>query len=256
MHKFFLIVLLVFSVGCAKKTTAPATPAAPSPGASLKQVDPEIRRLEQSLKKGEKAKTSADTVSVDDPTLTPREKKIKLGAREIELREELKKIEEAKRASRSPAEKKAEKEISRQEKFEVDRRRSELQILIDANVEGCPEGGVTIEKRVTGSYSYQSHVKIRVTNLHSSSVNIEDESGPVVRNLCTGGSITMFRARNMWLDGNILQFHYTAKGTFPDGSMGLQESQQFSLSAYDVSSGRVQQYFTWNVSLQKVYRAQ
>ena len=219
-------------------------------------ADPEVERLEQSLKSGQKTKSSADTVSADDPALTPRERERKIRAKEFELQEELEKIKKLRQREMTPAEKKAEKQISAEEKREANIRRSQLQILIDANVEGCPQGGVTIEKRAAGSYSYQSHVKVRVVNLHSSSINIEDESGSVVRNLCAGGTITMFRARNMWLDGNILQFHYTARGTFPDGSMGLQESQWFTLSSYDVSSGRHQQYYTWQVTLQKVYRAQ
>ncbi|MDQ5949235.1 MAG: hypothetical protein QG589_361 [Patescibacteria group bacterium] len=243
MHKIYwsLSVILLFS--------------SPLEAKKKQKTDPEVERLEQSLKSGQKAKTSADIVSADDPGLTPREREIKLRAREIELREELKKIEEAKKANRSPAEKIAEKEISRQEKYVEKSRRESAKILGNANVTGC-EDGVAIESRATGSFSFQSHVKVRVTNTHSRPVDIEDENGPVVRNLCAGGSVTLFRARNMWVDGNYLQFHYVAKGVFPDGSMGLQESQWFSLSAYDVSSGRVQQYYTWQVTLQKVYRAQ
>ena len=183
--------------------------------------------------------------------LTPEEKIIRARATKLEAEKAEKEAlaEMAKRDSpaMAKARKELEKETDKQKKIE----KQNAGAISNAAVAGCDPRGMVIQPRATGSYSYQSHVKIRVINLHSRPVSIEDESGVIVENLCPGGSITLFRARHMWTDGNYYTFHYIARGQFPDGSLGMQQSQSFYLSAYDVSSGRSQQFASWNVQLQK-----
>ena len=230
-YNFFLIFVLVFSFS-----------------ASAEKKDKQD--------KNNNSNSVVERVSADDPQLTAREQEIKLLAREFELREEIKKLEERKKKLEVPSEKKARKEIEKIERFEREFALRESRALINAQITGCEAGTVTVEPRATGSRSFQSHVKLRVTNIHSRPINIEDEDGEIVSNLCPGGALTLFRSREIWTDSNYIQFQYSAKGRFPDGSLGLLKSQWFQLSAYDVSSGRAKQSYFWDVQLQKVYQAQ
>ncbi len=197
-----------------------------------------------------------ERVSADDPQLTAREQEIKLLAREFELREEIKKLEERKRRLEVPSEKKARQVMEKRERFERESAQLETRAILNAQITGCEAGTVSVAPRATGSRSFQSHVKLRVTNIHSRPISIEDEDGEIVSNLCPGGALTLFRSREIWTDSNYIQFQYSAKGRFPDGSLGLLKSQWFQLSAYDVSSGRAKQSYFWDVQLQKVYQAQ
>jgi len=70
-----------------------------------------------------------------------------------------------------------------------------------------------------------------------------------VRNLCAGGSITLYRARVLFNDPDTIQYSYISTGKFGDGSLGRQQSQTFSMFSGQVNA----QNYTWEIQLQKVY---
>lgn len=148
----------------------------------------------------------------------------------------------------------------RQETEKADKRRDNLEKrtsigLRNAAISGCPNGSVSLDLRAVDTSAggwlglRGAAAKIRIINLHSSPVDISDESGTVIRDLCPGGGITLFRALSSFTDGTNLQFRYIATGKFGDGSLGKQQSQTI-----DISNNRPGiQNLTWEVQLQKVY---
>lgn len=189
---------------------------------------------------------------------TPDEKLVRLRALKIELENLKKKTDRELQASDTPAMRKARKQVERELRRERREERQDHRAYENAGITGCSTDeefeDILVEPRATGSYSINSHVKVRVTNLEGFKIDsIEDERGFLVSNLCPGGSITLFRARNWAADGDFITFRFVAKGRFPDGTLGLAESQYYTLSAYDWSSGRGQQYYTWGIQLQKIY---
>ena len=146
------------------------------------------------------------------------------------------------------------KEYLEKEKKDKEAVKRLAEIRANASISGCPEGEVAVSGRATGSGSIYAYVKVRVTNPYSFPLDIEDASGVVVQNLCPHGAITLFRARDYWEDGDYTSFHWTAKGIFPDGSLGTADSWTYTLSRYDVSNGRKVQTYSWTVQLQKLWR--
>jgi hypothetical protein len=129
--------------------------------------------------------------------------------------------------------------------------------LRNAAISGCTNGNVTVDLRAVDTFAggwlglRGPSAKIRIINLHSSPVDISDESGQVVRNFCAGGGITLFRSRSTFTDGRPLEFQYMATGRFPDGSLGRQQSQRIYISTQPG-----EQNLTWEIQLQKVYSPQ
>ncbi|MSU45132.1 MAG: hypothetical protein EXS47_00655 [Candidatus Zambryskibacteria bacterium] len=118
-----------------------------------------------------------------------------------------------------------------------------------ARITGCDPATMSIHPDAVSHPTINSFVKVRVTNMDRFPVNISDAKfGPIVEGLCPGGSMTLFRNRS--LDSpDFLQFNYTATGRLPDGGIGIAQSETFSLSKYDWSSGGGQQERNWFIQL-------
>ena len=72
-----------------------------------------------------------------------------------------------------------------------------------------------------------------------------------VRNLCSGGSITLYRQISLMSYTNTVTYHYIATGRFPDGSIGVDRSPDISLNNYNVAYQNGQSV-DWEVRLRKV----
>lgn len=119
-----------------------------------------------------------------------------------------------------------------------------------ARISGCDSSKMSIHPDAVEHSTINSFVKIRVTNLSKVSIDIADAKfGTIVVGLCSGGSMTLFRNRSLH-SPDYIQFSYTATGRFPDGSVGIAQSETYSLTRYDWSSGGGQQERTWLVQLQ------
>lgn len=181
-----------------------------------------------------------------------REELIRLRAEEIRLQ---KRIEEAKKELRKVEpreERQARKEIERAEKKSIKADEVADKAAQRAAITGCEAGTVEVHPNIAPRFTINSSVRVRVTNPEQVSVDIEDaQSGLVVRNLCPGGSLTIFRARNI-ADPDHMNFRFLAKARFPDGSLGMDESRSYRLSSRDWSSGRGRQYDDWTIHLRKV----
>lgn len=152
--------------------------------------------------------------------------------------------------------KKLRQKIEKAEKRKQKAAKRAAAALADAAIAGCAPGTVRVNLRAVGNASSnffisKSAAKMRVINLHTSPIDVSDESGVVVHNLCSGGSITLSRGYSSFFFSNSnqrVEYHYIATGKFPDGSLGTQRSQTVSLSVY--RNGL--QNLTWEVRLRKV----
>lgn len=195
------------------------------------------KALEQKLEA--QVKPAAEKAPADDPTLTPRERAIKIRAREIELREELKKLESAKRKLDTPNEKKAWKQIEREEKAERNAQREELRKVGNAELSGCAPDSVWVSRRATERTMWRVMTLVRITNTSALPINIESPlyGGDLVRNLCSGGSVTLSFVI-AWTDADQLQIPLTAVARPDDGGI-LTDQFQTYLSRWNVQSQRV-----------------
>lgn len=198
-------------------------------------------------------KSVTEKVSADDPSLTPREREIKLRARELELQEELKKLEERKRKLETPSERKARKEIERQEKLARRAERGEQVTTANAEVTGCPEGTVWVSRRATQRSSWRVMVLVRITNTGALPIDVESPlyGGVLVRDLCSGGGVTLSFTLG-WADQDQVQIPLTAISRPPDG--GLATDQFFMyISKFDIQSNRVRT-LVWQTRLIRQYQ--
>ena len=184
---------------------------------------------------------------------TTEEARKRLRALSLAVKEKEGTLNAESRKSELRLEKKARVQIEKEDKRVKDLQKKSERSQRNAHITGCTDS-IQVSPRATGSFSMNSHIKIRTTNLEDFKLDtIEDENGWVVQDLCGGGAVTLFRARNWARDGNYFNFHYVAKGHFPNGTLGIAESPTWTLSGYDWSSGRGQQFETWNIRLQKVH---
>lgn len=118
----------------------------------------------------------------------------------------------------------------------------------------CPkggDGGVDIAYRLTewGGLFNRRYVMMRVFNPYPAPIDIFDERGVVVKNLCSLGSITLFRRLNTFIgDSNQLDVFWTARGLDEHGRVGFEQSRRVSLNVWD--TWRTQQIEVWQVRLQ------
>lgn len=186
--------------------------------------------------------------------LSPEEIQIAVEERAEEIKAEKTakaRIEEYRKKD-TPEMRKARKEIERTQKDLKSQAKKMARAYDRADIYGCDEDSVYINPRATGFYSINPHVKLRVKNPYPFSINIHDESGLVVGDLCPGGSMTLFRARNVWRDGQFLDFQWTAEAALANGSQAVDSSRRFTVTAWDAQYGRLQQYDTWVVQLREV----
>jgi hypothetical protein len=170
---------------------------------------------------------------------TPEDRAIRARAEEIEREMATKKAREEAKRSGSPAMRKAIKEFEKAKKA-----------ITNSGLQGCDPSTVDVHPDVAPRRNASSTVKVQAFNQGQVPVDIyEPKHGLVVRNLCPGGSLTLFRARRLGIDPDYIQFRYVAKAILSDGRMLTAESQQYQLSKYDWSSGRGRQEYDWYIEV-------
>lgn len=181
-----------------------------------------------------------------------RERLIRLRAEQIRLAKQVEEAEKALRKSEAPEERQARKELEKEEKKVAKAEESAEKAIDRADITGCESGTVEVHPNIAPRFTINSSIRIRVTNPEQVPIDIEDaQHGLIVRNLCPGGSLTIFRARNI-ADPDHMSFRFLAKAMFPDGTLAMGESRSYRLSSRDWSSGRGRQYDDWTIHLRKI----
>ncbi len=239
--KFFAIIFsFSFLTGCAGRNAKLQTPSAPAPKVSaevtLQQKLDEVAGKTMPVEKEKKTKTTkpAKTPMLDpaDPNLSAHDRKVALLARELELRKELKKVEEEKKKSFTPVEKKADEIVGKQEDRQKKIDNEVARISRDASITGCPANTVWVSQEAEPpnwvTKIYQSAV-VRIVN--TSAMTIDEISGPtgiMVRNLCPRGTVTIKVFLGM-LDSDQIQVPLMAIARPQDGGIA---TAPFTVSLY------------------------
>lgn len=117
----------------------------------------------------------------------------------------------------------------------------------------CPRGGaeeVDIAYRLAhqGALFNRRFVVMRVFNPYPNQIDIFDEEGVVVKNLCSYGSISLIRRLNVFVgDGNYMRVFWTARGLDKHGRAGYDQSQPVYLNASDTY--RTRENKVWHIRL-------
>ncbi|MBI4155859.1 MAG: hypothetical protein HY507_01335 [Candidatus Zambryskibacteria bacterium] len=200
-------------------------------------------------------------------TETPEQKVVRLRAVEIEAREAREKAEAELKKSDTPAMTKARKEIGKEAKRVAERDKKAAEVLQNANVTGCKnvaaEGAdiadanldiVYVSYNAVRSSRFHVMVSVIVTNLGTLPLDLQTSFrgyGPLIKNLCSGGSVTLSFPLN-WEDADYVQVPLQAIARTPDGRVAT-ESRIFTLNRWNQQNFRVDNQI-WEIHLNIQYQ--
>ncbi len=163
------------------------------------------------------------------------------------IRDRSKEEERAQKEKEKVAQKLA-KEAEKAEKRRLEAENERILAIAAAMISGCPRGSVTVHPRAAQRRSFltsTASLVLRVTNLNENAISISDENGPLVQNLCPGGSLTITRSLQ-FLSSTDDSFEYVATGTLPNGKIG------YDTKRYRIYKNRPQQQSeTWQIRLRQ-----
>lgn len=214
----FVVSLAMFAVACASKKKPEIVPLTPAQQAI--KDSPEEKRITELAAVLAEAKAEEKDRKAVRKLDTPEERK----ARELLASAESRSRKEREKAART-----------------IER----------ARITGCDPANMWIHEDAVEHSTINSFVKVRITNTEKKAyVDIADvKFGPVVKGLCPGASITLFRNRSLH-SPDYVQFSYTATGLV-DGNLAIAQSETFNLSKYDWQSGGGQQERNWFIRLRE-----
>lgn len=218
-------------------------PAQAEPVAELPSAQQESKEVSQ-----ETQKVSEPPAKVEDP-LADLKAQVSARAETIEERKERKRRLEAYEKSLSKNEKEALNQIRKEQKRSLQREKLQRETLQKAHLSGCPEGSVEVHWRAVGSTLFRQHFVTTVTNMSSVPVNIREEGIEIVRNLCPGGTIRLFKARRNGIDAQNIWLQYVAFGVSPEGRTLQAASRPLNINIWQVQ-WRMNHQEIWNICLQ------
>lgn len=246
-YTLLIVFLSLFGVGCAGKRPAPRTPQTPA----MSQAEADYERKLRS-----EGQPSARRVEASEPTLSPRDREIKLLARQEDLRQEYKRLEELKKKNYSPAEKKAEKQVASVEKRQADVQKRMNEVYSFARITGCPAGTVIVsDTAVPPAWKRRFFVNVTldITNVGALPVNEirAGNYGIIVWNLLSGCSLSV--NFTMEIEGSDQkEVILTAISRPPDGGVSMTETRVY-LNRGDMQS-RQHRSEAWRINLQRQYQ--
>ena len=199
---------------------------------------------------------------VPDPKLvaaieeSPQEQEVRRRAEEIKAREDRNRALKEVVKNDTPEMKIAREQLQKEADRAEARRREQGKLWARAQVSGCssPEDARSVViVRDTSSGAYWAHIKLRIINTEQFPLtSIGDEAGPIVQNLCPGGSATIYYSISGWADDrDYITVTFNATGVFPEGGAGIARSNQYQIRSSDIRNGRREQSDTWLVRLSK-----
>ena len=224
MRTFMLVLFMmaVFTVGCGQKKVPDVTPT--NPQVATVDANEALVRARAARIEAEKAEKEAQARIVKNDT---------------------------------PAMREARKQIQREADKEKKLQQKNAETLSLAAVRDCSDGDLpelNIHGRAVGKPGFitSSYFKAIATNPYDFPVDVYDEKGVAVEKLCAKATVSLFRKRNIWLDGDDAHYFWQAKAITPDGFVWMSQPFTFHMNASDASNGRLAQFATWVIQLQKV----
>ena len=249
-----LFITAVISVGCGQKKAPNVTPTKPQVQATRATIEPnEVNPKAPSvIPTNPQAATAEETAEVD-----PNEALVRARAARIEAEKAEKEAKAKVVKNDTPAMREARKQIQREADKEKKLQQKNAENFSLAAVRDCSSGDLAelnVHGRAVGKPKLitSSYFKAIATNPYDFSVDIYDEKGVAIERLCAKATVSLFRKRNIWLDGNDAQYFWQAKAITPDDFVWMSQPFTFRMNASDASNGRLAQFATWVIQLQKV----
>lgn len=162
----------------------------------------------------------------------------------------------------TPAEKLAMKEMRGSEKDSEQIRRREAQVQAQAKIEGCEPGSVWVNPNlvvtnllpgVLRAFTVAPYVVVRFYNPRANGEPVDIEAsdyGLVVKNLCVGGRVSVYRQFRYGYDAQYVRYAYKVIGLV---SGGFQNTSQYNLWVDNFGNGVVtpNQSWSWDIAIQK-----
>lgn len=194
-----------------------------------------------------------------------RDEIIKRRAEQIDLQKEIDRLQKVRRKEEDPAARKARKDLEKQEEREWKHKKLLEDASVQAKVEGCKDPIFSFDQpvdldphqmwvklnaaalppsRILGVPYSRQWIQIRVFNHpDAKAVDIEFNdrylTGVVVKNLCPGGRVTLYRQRVPWVDDNQMRISLNA----------IRSDGRTTQRSYTVSAGSQRRglFPTWNL---------
>jgi len=194
---------------------------------------------------------------------------VRLRAQEIEAQDARKKAEEALEKKDSPAMKRARKEIEKEQKRLAKQEEEAAETLMDAKVVGCKNvvvmddlnvtnldrDTVEVSSNATKGSRFRVMLSLRIINNDVLAFDTIETSfrgyGPVVRNLCSRGSVTL-TFNLAWEDADSVDIPITIVARPPDGGIAT-TTRTFNLNKLNQQSRRVDNQ-NWEVHVYRQYQ--
>ncbi len=180
---------------------------------------------------------------------TPEDKKVRMRAIELAVKERLELLAKEARKSESRLDKKAREQVEKEDKNTAKHEHEERKAISHANVVGCPADSVWVSSNAENYDVFNVGVELTVVNTTPLYKDIRTSFhgfGTVVRGLCPGGSITLSFRRQMAKDSSSVQIPLAAVSE-PNPAQGvIVEERNFYLNVSDVQYNRVRSE-TWEL---------
>lgn len=222
------VLALTFVTACAQKTARVETPKQPDPTEVVEEKEPLATKLlvplpDESLRdflkrkeKHEEETRQARYRANEDRELekivkSDREQEIDVRAEAIEEEYANRRAQKVVNRADSPAERMARRDRERLEKDAANRDKYAFEAIRNTGLM-CSNPGeeedAWINPTIARTYQFRSHSRVTVTNMTDSPVSIRRVSGRdsavVVRNLCPGGSMTLWEVLESWVMDNMI----------------------------------------------------
>lgn len=252
---FFVLTFCFLLLACGGKKIAVSTPPTPMTDQSAQE-----KTLEQKLG-GQKEKSLKSKyekrIDPSDPKISARDKEISLRTREKELRDELDRVEKAKKKLYTPTERVVESKMAKEER-EIKSYEKRIQEIREfTKVRGCPAGSVKVSpKAVPPAWRMQWSVILQVDITNAGALDVEEiragaRYGILVENLCSGGRLSIAFYLDSG-DSDQKEVVLTATSNTRDGVVA-QTERRFSLNRNNIQYNRIRTE-TWTISLQRQHQ--
>lgn len=256
MHKngvFFAILVAVLVASCGVKQMSVQTPATPKVATvSVAKAEPATVATKLAVAKPARAKSALELSceSISDS----REKAICLTAQSRELAEKARKVAEQARKAEPASVGQVRREVESAEQARLAARQNEARKVANAQVTGCPAGSVWVSDSVADKSRWRVMATVEVINVGAlalDEIRAGAGYGVVVRNLCSGGSVTLHFVLR-WQDSDQVSIPLTAIARPPDGGVATADFSTY-LSRWNVQYNRVTSS-VWQVRLNRQYQ--
>lgn len=229
-----------------------ATPAqmAEAEKALEQKLEGEVERKADN-KKPAKVKSALELQCESYPD--PKDQAVCFKAQSLEMARKASELNKKAKSSEPDSMRKVRKQEERAEKLQYEEQQDQLRKINNSQLTGCDADSVWVSRRAVQTTNWRVMTKVRITNMGTLPIDVESPlyGGLLVKNLCSGGSITLSFVLK-WEDSDQVQIPLMALSRPPDGGVATEQFYA-NLNRWNIQYNRVTSQI-WQVRLSRQYQ--